>query len=641
MIALLIKNWKLLLDIVVVVGAIILFTLFDPFGMFSKRELKGTANLISSVKGIGELVTAEYYGEVISSLNETIIFDIPPDTVTEKFEECYYRLKEECLNAIDDNTRLNKFLKSPALTNLKKTFNQNEENIYNHLIVLLAYNLIKPDESEFIKKNEELKGKTERRIINRLFDEIDDIDKRHRKNNTSQDEWEAERNEFLNDIPVYLESSANFHYQLNNMAMTKRERRHDIVFIGRGWVKAGYRFDRLDERNFAYDKFTKTLHFYGLSPVILDKDINPWFVPENKIKGFELVDYYRGATFEEAIKVKKKCKEKLLEQAEKADIMSDAQKNGEESLKNFFSLLLNEPDLKVMFHPLPHQNEINLIAADTLITVQEALLIDTIIRQYSEQISRSASPKKELLERQLRIFYNQFTRLPFIDSVYRFNIFSIEAARILEHKHYVLHADYEAFKRLRDTLRLKMADKQDTIFTLFTQKSIIPVNYPDFVNQFNEMAECLDHQITAAVSDSNLTVEITKQKLDTLLKRATPLDDISDSATDKVMKGDTIYVLKRKSAELPYRFGDLIYPYFTISDNFADTIPLTHLDKIESYITDQAAGLDYTTGNSEMDSLRKYELDSVITVFEHDRLRREVALKPVNKFIEFVRKPLK
>ena len=47
------------------------------------------------------------------------------------------------------------------------------------------------------------------------------------------------------------------------------------------------------------------IHFYGIKPTVLDVDINPWFIPERKVKGFELVSFSGNVNFEEAKEVKR------------------------------------------------------------------------------------------------------------------------------------------------------------------------------------------------------------------------------------------------------------------------------------------------------------------------------------------------
>ena len=69
-------------------------------------------------------------------------------------------------------------------------------------------------------------------------------------------------------------------------------------------VKAGYDFGKLDERNFVYDKDKGVIHFFGLSPKILDADINPWFIPELGVPGFEILTGNKNVEFEDVKKVK-------------------------------------------------------------------------------------------------------------------------------------------------------------------------------------------------------------------------------------------------------------------------------------------------------------------------------------------------
>src|SRR3954452_22724098 len=60
---------------ILVVAAVLLFSFFDPFNIFGSRKktLKDTPTSVTSIKQIGELITAEYYGEVLGSLKEVNI----------------------------------------------------------------------------------------------------------------------------------------------------------------------------------------------------------------------------------------------------------------------------------------------------------------------------------------------------------------------------------------------------------------------------------------------------------------------------------------------------------------------------------------------------------------------------------------
>ena len=266
----------------------------------------------------------------------------------------------------------------------------------------------------------------------------------------------------MSEVPGFIDGFYKYYGFLTKKHLESgSNRRKEIVFIGRGWVKAGFDFGKLNEGNFMYDEANKSVHFFGIKPVILDTDINPWFIPERKVKGFELVNYSGKVNFEDAKAVKKQCKEKLLEQARKADIVKKAMENGEETLKNFFSLILDEPDIKVRFHTHPFDLHYAMIAADTLVDINEAIFIQEL---YEKQMKKIDKAKKErdgeklslaLKENQLmKIFINQLKQLNFIDSGFHFNYYSIAAAEILKDTFHISICDRQKLIDLRDKLNI-------------------------------------------------------------------------------------------------------------------------------------------------------------------------------------------
>src|SRR4029077_12762079 len=75
------------------------FTFWDPFDIFQQSKLKQTANLVTSVRDIGQLVTAEYFGEVISSWKEFKLNEYPEDTITQHAGELFTELKNNLSKA--------------------------------------------------------------------------------------------------------------------------------------------------------------------------------------------------------------------------------------------------------------------------------------------------------------------------------------------------------------------------------------------------------------------------------------------------------------------------------------------------------------------------------------------------------------
>jgi hypothetical protein len=655
MIAYLLKNWKLFLDIIIVVGAIIALALVDPFGMFSKRGLKGTANLVSSVQSIGELVTAEYYGEVISSLNETYIFNLEPDTIEACFENCFIELKGICNDyrkkKADENKTISfiqrvirhyrsasSIVDLPGYKKMIEKYQKEKVNVYSYLIPFLGVHLLDKDEKKFYKVNNgkiELYDNAAERIVQAILDDIKAIEQQKR---VSEEEKEEQVRKYIYDIPEYFEGAERFFYGLNQTLVDKKRKKKDIIFIGRGWVKAGFKFDKLDKRNFIYDKGRKRLTFYGLYPMVLSQDINPWFIPEKRIKGFDLISYYKGASFEEAKAVKIKCKQKLLEQAESAGLLVQAKENGQEALQSFFSLLLNEPNLSVEFKEMPHQHTVHMFLADTLLTVNEALEIDTILQEYRKKISQSISPQKEKLVKEMRIFYNQLEGKPFLNKKYAFNLYAIEAAKVLEHKYYVSYADYLHLKdSVRKKLLLARGEKQDVIHVEFFDKDSLKTGYPDFVKQFNSAMLCVQEQVEEAIKDTSLTVEITNADRALLNTKKDTLHDIFECLpTNKMFKKETVYMLKRKNSTLSYDFMDLAYPDFSMPKGFTDTLRYGDLDLIKPYLEKQIENFKNKSRDSLLNTIRKEELEQVILPYEHKRVKNQILLRPVNKAISWI-----
>lgn len=496
MIAFFIKNWKLFLDILLVVGAILAFTFWDPFNIFMNSKTKQTANLVTGVREIGQLVTAEYYGEVLSSWKEFKLRPYREDELMENAEDLYLVLK----NKTDDRTL------NATLAGLKK--DDTIKTMYPKLIAFLGTKYLKRGLHRIYNaKNNTLKPGLETKIIKKIVDERDTyrdrLIKKFGKSKEAEENVRALYDLYLDSIPPFMQEFYAFHSMLTKQNMTEgKNKRKNIVFVGRGWVKAGFDFDSFNENNFWYDDENKTVHLYGLSPRILDKDINPWFIPQRKIKGFELVDFTGEVTFQEAKEVKADCKRKLVEQANRAEIVTRAQENGEEALRNFFSLLLNEPDLKIRFHRDPFEKYLAVITEDTLISLNEALLIDSIYRNEKARIEKIASPDaKEKKSRQLAGFIETLKAIPFLNEKrYPFSFYSLIAARIMKDSFHISAADGEMMMAYRADIIL---DPQDN--TRVTTDSVLAnpnwFSSGDFMTEFNNSLSLLrDESLSSADS---------------------------------------------------------------------------------------------------------------------------------------------
>lgn len=485
MIGFVIKNWRLFLDIILVVAIILAFTFWDPFNIFMNSKTRQTASLVTGVREIGQLVTAEYYGEVLSSWREYKLRPYPEDTVMEMAEDLYLSL----INQNEPNTD-NRYRPLATL----KSIPAYHEMYHKFMAFLGTKYLTRGMGRIYDERNNRVKSGAEAKILRKIRQEKEDyrrqLIKRYKKAGT--DEFNAAFGLYLDSIPPYLQEFYSFNTMLTKKNMNAgSNKKQNIVFIGRGWVKAGFDFGSFDENNFMYDKDSKTVHFYGLSPAILDTDINPWFIPQRKVKGFELVDFTGEVTFENAKLVKADCKAKLLEQANSAEILKRAQENGAEALKNFFALLLDEPQLKVKFHAHRYQPYLTIIKADSLVTLREARMIDSLYNNEKKRIESLGSfAERQRSHLQLTHFIEALKTLPFLSGRYHFTYYSLGAARMLRDSFHISTADTAILVSMRARL---MADSTDnkTITTTVVNENPHWFTSGDFMEEFNATAELL------------------------------------------------------------------------------------------------------------------------------------------------------
>jgi len=203
--------------------------------------------------------------------------------------------------------------------------------------------------------------------------------------------------------------------------------------IGRGTVKAGFDLSELSPSMFYINEKAAELHFFGLAPKILNTDINPWFIPEKGIPGFDILTYSGKVNFKDAKKVKEFAVQKLEVSAQRADILKHAETFGGETLMQLFSLVTGKEIKKVIFH---HDQIIQLtqqIIKDQFINYEEAKLFEERIieeRRIIDSLNRSRENRfnNQQLARQKWETLAQMTRqvrqLPFESDNLGFTYFS-------------------------------------------------------------------------------------------------------------------------------------------------------------------------------------------------------------------------
>lgn len=325
------KFWgdiSLVLQIVIVVAAVLAFSIFDPLGIlnFKKQTLEHTPISVRSVQEIGKLISAEYYGEVLTSLQESIIAEIEESKAEEEDElkDLQDQFREGVIDMWENkgSIRFGPFKKGRKLYDL---FYEDNPSLTEH-----------PYYQTYIQKVlEKYKVRDERRLLKDFY------------NYKSLEELEH-----MLDSAIITETAFDKarKEQLEIITADRKFRKRQIVVLGRGWVKAGIDFGKFTDRNFKYDRDNRTIHLVGMKPHILISTINPWFIP-GKQKGFEVVVITRKAKRPQYMqKVKARSLEKLRQNAIRAGIITQARINAEETLKNFFSLLIPEGVDKVIIH---------------------------------------------------------------------------------------------------------------------------------------------------------------------------------------------------------------------------------------------------------------------------------------------------
>jgi hypothetical protein len=638
MIGLLLKNKGLFFDIILVVGGILAFTFWDPLGIFNNTKLRATANMVTGVRDIGQLVTAEYYGEVISSWKEFKLTEFPEDTISYKAEDLFVNLKF----ALSDPNK--KFRKLDTKKIQKELHNKYGEKFYYKFLTFLGEELGFKLNKIFDEKDSDLKRNYENKIWRKLHNEIAITHKTLKKKYKHADGSliDKEYANYLSEVPEFIEGFYKYYGFLTKKHLESgSNKRKEIVFIGRGWVKAGFDFGKLNEGNFMYDEANKSVHFFGIKPVILDTDINPWFIPERKVKGFELVNFSGKVNFEDAKAVKKQCKEKLLEQARKADIVKKAMENGEETLKNFFSLILDEPDIKVRFHTHPFDLQYAMIAADTLIDINEAILIQSLyqseLKKLSVPVSEDFASMKIKREQLLQYFINQLKELYFLEKGQSFNFYSMYAAQILKDTFNVSLSDRQLLIELRDTLKIDKEDSLNVTTSVVTENKVWFQDC-NFRYEFNQAMRLINKEALSfeVIDTCGQDIQNPKRIGDTLLVKD-KMEIILD--TFKINEEDFCVFSFSDTVVKPANFFDAVQYDMNYTQLLNDTI--TNIDTIAKILNGYKNTKKYSRS---FDTLNRAEMQVIIEVEKNNILYKNSAnpignlVAGVENFLERIKK---
>jgi hypothetical protein len=281
------KLKTILIALAIVIAVFLVYKFILPFKFtLVKKELNlnPTAIEIEDIEDIGQLITAEFYGEVVSSSNEY-----------------YDRNQNSIINDVSNFCQND----LPGKNN-EKEFDTLESRYYAAIIAAWR----------------------ELHIPARKFGNERDFELF--KNFMRHYDWVEE---FKNNLFKHLKEELK---ELDEMK---------VAYIARGKVLAGSKVDEFDKENqIHYCEKTKTSYIL-LNFEILGVEINPWFVYDEKlfgddkgIKGFEVIFEKKvrivGSEFAEEFtrNVKKSCAEKLKSEALRLNILEKARQSAQEFL---------------------------------------------------------------------------------------------------------------------------------------------------------------------------------------------------------------------------------------------------------------------------------------------------------------------
>ncbi|MDX9883497.1 MAG: DUF4230 domain-containing protein [Prolixibacteraceae bacterium] len=357
-------------QVILVVAAVLVFTFFDPFQLFvpGKNKLKDTPVQVRSIKEIGQLITAEYYGEVIASLDEVLTSEALNEIDSFNYE--IESLHRDFITAIDSVAGL-KMKKDRVYPWFCSEYaDLAEEKLFGQYMYYI---------------NEKLKNR------NYHPKEINNTLGPSATANLVATLGLARKDELRESLRSITTDEIQYSFKLGKDEMSvKKAKKRRLVLLGRGWVKAGFDFGTFSEKNFIFDKEHQRVIFIGLQPQIISATINPWFIPEEGVEGFEFVIVERKVKHDPELtkRVKHRCLDKLKKQAMDKKILEQARVNAEKRLKNFFSLVCGNEIKEVVFYSGYLDYSLGALLADSVLQNEEVLSVGSILSEYKRKAGK-------------------------------------------------------------------------------------------------------------------------------------------------------------------------------------------------------------------------------------------------------------
>jgi hypothetical protein len=563
MIRQILQSARLIFDIALIAAVVLLLYWWNPLGIFGgKAKLQPTANMIAEIIEMGELITAEYYGEVITSIQEAWTDSLANPEVTNQSFEAYSELKEmlarlSTFDAMTPDEKLNAVAADyPPLKRRDRNRlvldRVSRNNILDKLIFREdweAYELL-PLHDQVLSFLYEKVAKEQGAIRNNL------------SNNQTKD---LLFHLYPDKIDNYWNSQEFFaaYIQRKIKDAPRQEARKKLAMIGRGTVKAGFNLAELRPSMFYINEKAAELHFFGLAPKILNTDINPWFIPEKGIPGFDILTHSGKVNFKDAKKVKEFAIQKLEINAQRAGILTHAEQFGGETLKQLFSLITGKEIKKVFFH---HDEIIQLaqqIIKDQFVNYEEAKLFEEQVlkeKRIIDSLNRSRENRynNQQLARQkwqtLIQMTQQVQQFPFESENLDFNYFSTWIFQ-MGLDSLVESVERDTLRSVRDWLKTD-ANPSDSLLILWASG--------DSLSLMNQFSQSVGHLIQPSI-------QVGDRRTFTYSNDSINQEEVSAHSAQLLYRTDSTSVFRYLFIDSNSKklLLDLLFPFTYSTDNWA------------------------------------------------------------------------
>ncbi|MFN8257966.1 MAG: DUF4230 domain-containing protein [Bacteroidales bacterium] len=297
---------------------------------FKKKSLviDDTPVLVKEIKEIGELTTCEFYGEVYADIYEVY------DEILDKFKDSIAINPQYYYN---DFSGLAEYMSNSAVY---------KENEAKYIAERQKYETLLNDYKTKLE-NFQLEQKNLQDELSKIEESKKDRKQIESRMNELKTKAENEKKSFEDSQVKFREY--NIQYTKTKSSFWENRKKRNLVYIGRGWVKAGINLKGITEDEIIVETGDSSeIQILISDPIITDADINPWFIytDDKKVKGYEVFMAKTGGilsdknfTDKEITFLKHKCKDKLKEAAIDKGILKNAKISAIQTLENFFGMV--------------------------------------------------------------------------------------------------------------------------------------------------------------------------------------------------------------------------------------------------------------------------------------------------------------